>query len=83
MMLRGLGKLNANPFVCVNKSRICSGRSTSIDPEFFARLQLGMFDEILNAYVLTNTSPDIGKLARQLAAFEWNGIRTDRKEPRT
>jgi TetR/AcrR family transcriptional regulator, fatty acid metabolism regulator protein len=55
----------------------------TIEPEFFARLQLGMFDELLNAYVLTNTNADIEDLARQLAAFEWNGIRTDRKEPRT
>jgi AcrR family transcriptional regulator len=52
--------------------------SRSIDPEFFARLQLGMFDELLNAYVLPDAHADIDKLARQLAAFEWNGIRTDR-----
>ncbi len=52
--------------------------SRSIDPDFFARLQLGMFDELLNAFVLPDANADIDQLARQLAAFEWNGIRTDR-----
>jgi TetR/AcrR family transcriptional regulator, fatty acid metabolism regulator protein len=52
----------------------------SLAPELFARLQLGMFDELLNAYVLRDPHTDIGRLADQLAEFEWNGIRPDRKE---
>lgn len=54
--------------------------SPSLDPELFAHLQLGMFDELLNAFVLRNQDADIGALAGQLADFEWNGIRADRKE---
>ena len=52
----------------------------SIEPEFFARLQLGMFDELLNRYVLRESTVDVDALAGQLAEFEWNGIRADRKE---
>ena len=50
----------------------------SIHPEFFAHLQLGLFDEVLNAYVLSDTDADLSQLARQLAAFEWSGIRKER-----
>ena len=52
----------------------------SLAPELFARLQLGMFDELLNAYVLKDPNADIDALAGQLAEFEWNGIRADHKE---
>lgn len=49
--------------------------SSSLSPEVFAHLQLGMFDELLNAYVLRDPNADIDALAGQLAEFEWNGIR--------
>jgi AcrR family transcriptional regulator len=53
---------------------------TSIDPDLAARLQLGMFDELLNTYVLGNERADLDALAHKLADFEWSGVRPDRKE---
>jgi AcrR family transcriptional regulator len=52
----------------------------SIDPDLAAHLQLGMFDELLNVYVLGNEHADLDALARTLADFEWSGVRPDRKE---
>jgi TetR/AcrR family fatty acid metabolism transcriptional regulator len=52
----------------------------SIDPRLAAHVQLGMFDELLNAFVLRDGQADLNALAAQLADFEWNGIRPDRKE---
>src|SRR5690349_22286980 len=46
----------------------------SIDPVFAAHLQMGMFDELLNAYVLRDEPADLDALAAQLADFEWHGI---------
>lgn len=54
--------------------------SASLSPDLVARLQLGMFDELLNAFVLPDTNADLHALADQLVEFEWNGIRPDRKE---
>lgn len=50
----------------------------SISPELMAHLLIGMFDEVLNAFVLRSPTLDLDTLAAQLADFEWNGIR--RKE---
>jgi AcrR family transcriptional regulator len=47
----------------------------TIRPELMAHLLIGMFDELLNAFVLTNPDADLDTLAAHLAAFEWNGIR--------
>jgi TetR/AcrR family transcriptional regulator, fatty acid metabolism regulator protein len=52
----------------------------SIDPQLAAHLQIGMFDELLNTYVLGREHADLDALARQLADFEWSGVRPDRKE---
>jgi TetR/AcrR family transcriptional regulator, fatty acid metabolism regulator protein len=52
----------------------------SIDPDLAAHLQLGMFDELLNTYVLADEHADLDALARRLADFEWSGVRPDRKE---
>lgn len=52
----------------------------SVSPELFARLQLGMFDELLNGFVLRDAGAELEALADALADFEWNGIRADRKE---
>ena len=46
-----------------------------LSPEFVARLQLGMFDELINTFVLRETDADLGAVAEQLAAFMWDGIR--------
>jgi TetR/AcrR family fatty acid metabolism transcriptional regulator len=51
----------------------------SIDPDLAASFQLGMFDELLNRFVLRDDHADINHLAAQLADFEWNGIRTDHR----
>ena len=47
----------------------------SIRPVLIAHLLIGMFDELLNAFVLTDPDADLDALAAQLADFEWNGIR--------
>lgn len=47
----------------------------SIRPVLMAHLLIGMFDELLNAFVLTDREADLDALAAQLADFEWNGIR--------
>jgi AcrR family transcriptional regulator len=47
----------------------------SIRPVLMAHLLIGMFDELLNAFVLTDPRADLDALAAQLADFEWNGIR--------
>jgi AcrR family transcriptional regulator len=52
---------------------------TSIDPQLAAHVQLGMFDELLNAFVLRDAQVDLNALAAKLADFEWNGIRPDGK----
>ncbi len=52
----------------------------TLDPQLMARLLIGMFDELLNAYVLRDDNADLDALAAQLADFEWNGIRADRKK---
>jgi AcrR family transcriptional regulator len=52
----------------------------SFSPELMAHLLLGMFDELLGAFVLKNPDADLDALAGQLADFEWNGVRPDRNE---
>ncbi len=47
----------------------------SIRPVLMAHLLIGMFDELLNAFVLHDPDADLDALAEQLADFEWNGIR--------
>jgi AcrR family transcriptional regulator len=48
---------------------------TSLDPALMAHLLIGMFDELLNAFVLREPHTDLDALAGQLADFEWNGIK--------
>src|SRR6185503_11598881 len=48
---------------------------SSMQPELFAHLQLGMFDELLTRFVLRDPHADLDALAATLADFEWNGIR--------
>jgi AcrR family transcriptional regulator len=48
--------------------------NASLSPEFIAHVQLGVFDELLNAFVLRDPHADLDALAAQLADFEWNGI---------
>jgi AcrR family transcriptional regulator len=49
----------------------------TVSPELLAHLLLGMFDELLNAFVLPDPAADVDLLARQLADFEWNGLRPE------
>jgi AcrR family transcriptional regulator len=49
----------------------------SISPNFVAHMQLGMFDELLEAFVLKNPNADLDALAKELANFEWKGIRPE------
>jgi AcrR family transcriptional regulator len=44
-------------------------------PILVAHLQLAMVEELVDAFVLSDSSVDLDDLAAQLAAFEWNGIR--------
>jgi AcrR family transcriptional regulator len=52
--------------------------ATTIDPDLAAQFQLSMLDELLKSRVLADDHADIADLARQLAEFEWHGIRPDR-----
>jgi AcrR family transcriptional regulator len=52
----------------------------SLSPPFVAHLWLGMFDEVLNAFVLKDANADLDDLARQLADFAWGGIRPAHEE---
>ena len=56
--------------------RVQAGRlvNPSVSPELVAHLQLGMVEEVVNAFVLPDSSADLDALAAKLAAFEWNGI---------
>ena len=47
----------------------------SLAPEIVAHLQVGMFEELVKAFVLSAEHPDIDGLADQMADFEWNGVR--------
>ena len=49
--------------------------TSQIAPELLAHVQLGILDEIVNAFVLNDPSGDLDRLAEQLAACEWQGIR--------
>lgn len=54
--------------------------STAVSADLLAHLQLGMFDELLIAFVLRDPETNLDALATELADFEWNGIRPDRKD---
>jgi AcrR family transcriptional regulator len=47
----------------------------SLSPDIVAHLQVGMFEELVKAFVLNAEHPDIDGLADQMADFEWNGVR--------
>jgi AcrR family transcriptional regulator len=50
---------------------------TSLSPELVSHLQLGMFDQLLNALVLRpGWRVKLDVLADQLADFAWNGVRS-------
>jgi AcrR family transcriptional regulator len=51
---------------------------SQVSPELAAHLQLGMFDALLNDFVLRDGDVDLDALAESLADFEWNGIRAHR-----
>jgi AcrR family transcriptional regulator len=48
---------------------------SSISPEIAAHLQVGMFEELVKAFVLGDGQPDIDRLAAQMTDFEWSGVR--------
>ena len=48
---------------------------TSLSPDIVAHLQVGMFEELVKAFVLSVDDPDVDGLADQMADFEWNGVR--------
>lgn len=47
----------------------------SLSPDIVAHLQVGMFEELVKAFVLGVETPDLDGLAEQMADFEWNGVR--------
>jgi len=48
---------------------------SSLSPDFVARLQVGMFEELVKSFVLDAAEPDLDALADQMADFEWSGVR--------
>jgi hypothetical protein len=53
---------------------------SSLSPDIVAHLQVGMFEELVKAFVLNTDHPDIDGLADQMADFEWNGVRPSAAE---
>jgi AcrR family transcriptional regulator len=47
----------------------------SLSADIVAHLQVGMFEELVKAFVLGVDTPDLDGLADQMADFEWNGVR--------
>ena len=47
----------------------------SLSADIVAHLQVGMFEELVKAFVLGVETPDLDGLADQMADFEWNGVR--------
>lgn len=47
----------------------------SLSADIIAHLQVGMFEELVKAFVLGVDNPDLDSLAEQMADFEWNGVR--------
>ena len=47
----------------------------SLSADIVAHLQVGMFEELVKAFVLSVDTPDLDGLADQMADFEWNGVR--------
>jgi AcrR family transcriptional regulator len=47
----------------------------SLSAGIVAHLQVGMFEELVKAFVLSVDDPDVDGLADQMADFEWNGVR--------
>ena len=52
-----------------------TGAMTGHSPDIVAHLQVGMFEELVKAFVLNVDDPDVDGLADQMADFEWNGVR--------
>ena len=50
----------------------------SLSADIVAHLQVGMFEELVKAFVLGVDNPDLDSLAEQMADFEWNGVRPAR-----
>jgi AcrR family transcriptional regulator len=50
----------------------------ALSPDIVAHLQVGMFEELVKAFVLSVDQPDIDALANQMADFAWNGVRPAR-----
>lgn len=48
---------------------------SSLSADIVAHLQVGMFEELVKAFVLGVDNPDLDSLAEQMADFEWNGVR--------
>ena len=48
---------------------------SSLSADIVAHLQVGMFEELVKAFVLGVDKPDLENLAEQMADFEWNGVR--------
>ena len=51
---------------------------SSLSADIVAHLQVGMFEELVKAFVLGDDNPDLDSLAEQMADFEWNGVRPAR-----
>jgi AcrR family transcriptional regulator len=47
----------------------------AVSPGLLAHLQMGMVEEAVNAFILPDPRSDIVALAREIASFEWDGLR--------
>jgi AcrR family transcriptional regulator len=56
------------------QANIAGPAGSSRRSEVVAHLQLGMLEEVVNAYVLKDPDADIAQLAQDLAEFAWYGL---------
>jgi len=76
---RGIAELRRSAYThLVERFRRFQGAGmvrASLRPDIVAHLQVGMFEELVKAFVLDAEDPDLDDLANLAADFEWNGVR--------
>lgn len=76
---RGVAELRQSAYThfaaCFRRFQELGMVRPSLSADIVAHLQVGMFEELVKAFVLGVDTPDLDGLADQMADFEWNGVR--------
>ena len=73
--MQRVGFTNTGSEAVLAATRVCRTVTGRDKIAVFAGAYHGIFDEVLNTFILGNPKADLETLAGQLADFEWNGIR--------